>query len=103
MAKGDICHIELHSTDFEATRAFYEKAFGWTFEIIPGFDSDSILFQDVNSLFVCYVLDFGYLYVNIQYLQLFFACFFNPIKYVLNNIFQVLHHSKLICKCNLYV
>ena len=39
MAKGDICHIELHSTDFEATRTFYEKAFGWTFEIIPGFET----------------------------------------------------------------
>jgi len=39
MANGDICHIELHSPDLDATRAFYEKLFGWTFEIIPGFET----------------------------------------------------------------
>jgi len=39
MAPGDICHVELHSSDIEATRAFYETIFGWTFEDIPGFET----------------------------------------------------------------
>jgi predicted enzyme related to lactoylglutathione lyase len=39
MANGDICHIELHSRDLEATRRFYGTLFGWTFERIPGFDT----------------------------------------------------------------
>jgi predicted enzyme related to lactoylglutathione lyase len=39
MPTGDICHIELHTDDLEATRRFYESAFGWTFEIIPGFET----------------------------------------------------------------
>jgi len=39
MANGDICHVELHSRDLDATRKFYETLFGWTFEIIPGFET----------------------------------------------------------------
>jgi predicted enzyme related to lactoylglutathione lyase len=39
MAQGDICHIELQTSDIEATRSFFETLFGWTFEIIPGFET----------------------------------------------------------------
>jgi len=39
MAHGDFCHIELHSNDIQASRAFYEKVFGWTFQDIPGFET----------------------------------------------------------------
>jgi len=39
MAHGDFCHIELPTTDFVESRAFYESIFGWTFEIIPGFET----------------------------------------------------------------
>ena len=39
MANGDICHIELHTPDIEASRKFYETLFAWTFEIIPGFET----------------------------------------------------------------
>lgn len=39
MAHGDICHIELHSNDIQATRTFYETVFGWTFRIFPGMET----------------------------------------------------------------
>jgi len=39
MPKGDFCHIGLFTTDPQETKAFYEKVFGWTFELIPGFES----------------------------------------------------------------
>jgi len=39
MPKGDFCHIGLFTTDPEKTKAFYETIFGWTFQLIPGFDT----------------------------------------------------------------
>ena len=39
MAKGDFCHVGLFTTDPEKTRAFYESIFGWTFNVIPGFET----------------------------------------------------------------
>ena len=39
MAHGDVCHIELHSSDSRATSRFYESVFGWTFQDIPGFET----------------------------------------------------------------
>jgi len=39
MPNGDICHIELQTSDADATRKFYEQLFGWTFEIVPGFET----------------------------------------------------------------
>lgn len=35
---GSIVHIELYSDDIDATQAFYEEAFGWTFESVDGMD-----------------------------------------------------------------
>jgi len=39
MAHGSFCHVELCTSDIEKTRSFYEGIFGWTFRIIPGFES----------------------------------------------------------------
>jgi len=39
MSKGDLCHIGLFTTEPEKTRSFYESIFGWSFEVIPGFES----------------------------------------------------------------
>ena len=39
MAKGDVCHIELHTNDQAASRTFYETLFGWSFKSIPGFET----------------------------------------------------------------
>lgn len=39
MADGDFCHIEFSSTDIDKTKGFFEKIFGWTFEIFPGFET----------------------------------------------------------------
>jgi predicted enzyme related to lactoylglutathione lyase len=36
MATGDICHIEIPTTDLEASRRFYSEVFGWTVEDAPG-------------------------------------------------------------------
>jgi len=33
---GSIVHVELYSDDVEATQAFYEETFGWSFEPIEG-------------------------------------------------------------------
>ena len=49
MANGDFCHIQFSSTDIEKTRAFYEEIFGWTFEIVPGFDTYA-MFRTPNGL-----------------------------------------------------
>ena len=49
MANGDICHIELHTPDIEASRKFYETLFAWTFEIIPGFETYA-MFRTPNGL-----------------------------------------------------
>ena len=35
---GSIVHIELYTDDKDATRAFYGKVFGWSFEDVPGMD-----------------------------------------------------------------
>ena len=43
MAHGDFCHIELHSNDIQASRAFYEKVFGWTFQDTSGFETYAML------------------------------------------------------------
>jgi uncharacterized protein len=39
MATGDFCHIEFSSPDGDASRAFYERIFGWTFQDVPGFET----------------------------------------------------------------
>lgn len=39
MPKGAICHIEFHTTDLQATKAFYEEIFAWTVEVFPGFET----------------------------------------------------------------
>ena len=49
MASGDFCHIQFSSTDIKKTKSFYETIFGWTFEIIPGFDTYA-MFQTPNGL-----------------------------------------------------
>jgi predicted enzyme related to lactoylglutathione lyase len=36
MAHGDYAHIEVPADDLPRARAFYEGAFGWTFEEPPG-------------------------------------------------------------------
>lgn len=35
---GSIVHIEFYSDDLEATQAFYETVFGWSFETVEGMD-----------------------------------------------------------------
>lgn len=35
---GSIVHVELYSDDVEATRSFFEDAFGWSFEPVEGMD-----------------------------------------------------------------
>lgn len=35
---GSIVHLELHSEDTEATEAFYEEVFDWSFEALPETD-----------------------------------------------------------------
>jgi len=30
-----ICHIEIPSNDYEKSKAFYEKVFGWKVEMVP--------------------------------------------------------------------
>lgn len=32
---GEICHTELTSDDLEATKTFFSKVFGWTYETVP--------------------------------------------------------------------
>jgi predicted enzyme related to lactoylglutathione lyase len=39
MAQGDVCHIEFSTTDIGRTRRFYEEIFGWTVQMIPGFET----------------------------------------------------------------
>jgi len=39
MSQGGITHIELQTTDVAASRRFYEGIFGWTFKIIPGWET----------------------------------------------------------------
>ena len=38
MSAGDVCHIELSTTDLAASRTFYETIFGWTFQLVPGME-----------------------------------------------------------------
>jgi len=38
MAHGDVAHIELATTDVEASRRFYERVFGWRFFTPPEMD-----------------------------------------------------------------
>jgi uncharacterized protein len=49
MATGDFCHIEFPSPDGEASKAFYEQIFGWTFQIVPGFETYA-LFRTPSGL-----------------------------------------------------
>lgn len=49
MAHGKICHVELPSQDLDASRDFYERVFGWTFESVPGFDG-YLLFRTPGGL-----------------------------------------------------
>ncbi len=49
MAIGDLCHIEFPTTDPGKTRTFFGEIFGWTFEIIPGFET-YIMFQTPGGL-----------------------------------------------------
>ena len=39
MAHGAFCHVDLATTDLARTRSFYEKIFGWTFQVFPGMES----------------------------------------------------------------
>jgi predicted enzyme related to lactoylglutathione lyase len=38
MAHGEITHVEIPADDLKRAQRFYEAAFGWTFETIPGMD-----------------------------------------------------------------
>jgi len=49
MAAGDSCHIQFSSTDIEKTKAFVEDISGWTFEVIPGFETYA-MFRVPNGL-----------------------------------------------------
>ena len=49
MSKGDICHVELSTTDLSASRRFYEDIFGWSFRIVPGMD-EYALFSTPSGL-----------------------------------------------------
>jgi len=49
MAYGSFCHIELKTTDLGKTRSFYESIFGWSFQVIPGFESYA-MFQTPDGL-----------------------------------------------------
>ena len=49
MAHGSFCHLELKTTDIGKTRSFYETIFGWTFQIIPGFETYA-MFQTPGGL-----------------------------------------------------
>jgi predicted enzyme related to lactoylglutathione lyase len=49
MSVGDVCHIELSTTDLEASRKFYEEIFGWGFRIVPGME-EYALFSTPSGL-----------------------------------------------------
>ena len=49
MATGDFSHIQFSSTDVEKTKTFFESIFGWTFQVIPGFETYA-MFQTPNGL-----------------------------------------------------
>ena len=38
VARGDLAHIELSTTELAASRRFYGEVFGWQFEDVPGMD-----------------------------------------------------------------
>lgn len=38
MSHGSFCHVELPTTDLEASRKFYQEIFGWTIDDIPGME-----------------------------------------------------------------
>lgn len=38
MSHGSFCHVELSTTDLEASRTFYQEIFGWTVEDVPGME-----------------------------------------------------------------
>jgi predicted enzyme related to lactoylglutathione lyase len=38
MAHGVITHVEIPADDVKRAQRFYEAAFGWTFEIVPGME-----------------------------------------------------------------
>jgi len=49
MATGDFCHIEFPTTDPDKTRTFFREIFGWTFEVIPGFET-YLMFRTPSGL-----------------------------------------------------
>jgi predicted enzyme related to lactoylglutathione lyase len=49
MATGDICHIELQSTDVPASQAFYSSVFGWRFQTVPEMET-YVLFTTPSGL-----------------------------------------------------
>jgi len=38
MANGDICHLEIGTTDLKASRDFYTSIFGWIVDDVPGME-----------------------------------------------------------------
>ena len=36
MPHGGFCRVELSTPDLEKSKTFYERVFGWTFQVFPG-------------------------------------------------------------------
>ncbi|WP_308492389.1 VOC family protein [Microbacterium terrisoli] len=48
MAHGDVTHLEIPVSDFEASKAFYDTVLGWKINDVPGFD-DYPMWQGPNG------------------------------------------------------